>query len=131
VRLVAHHVGTEVHAERLGFSAGCPRRGAVRGSAAAGRHGAGLRKAAVTVFTLHDYVAAGTSAPPRCRRRWIGIGLNQFVGRRVDRLICHDCFQLVLWTPSLEKLLDRHVSGVTRGDGGMDWGFGRNRGLGL
>ncbi len=40
-------------------------------------------------------------------------------------------FQLVPWTPSLEKQLGRHVSGVARGDGGIDWGFGRNRGLGL
>jgi hypothetical protein len=40
-------------------------------------------------------------------------------------------FQLVPWTPSLEKQLGRHVSGVARGDGGIDWGFGRNRGLAL
>jgi type IV secretory pathway VirD2 relaxase len=40
-------------------------------------------------------------------------------------------FQLVPWSPSLEKQLGRHVSGVARGDGGIDWGFGRNRGLGL
>jgi type IV secretory pathway VirD2 relaxase len=40
-------------------------------------------------------------------------------------------FQLVPWTPSLEKQLGRHVSGVARNDGGIDWGFGRNRGLGL
>lgn len=40
-------------------------------------------------------------------------------------------FQLVPWTPSLEKQLGRHVSGVTCGNGGIDWGFGRNRGLGL
>ena len=40
-------------------------------------------------------------------------------------------FQLVPWTPSLEKQLGRHVSGVARDDGGVDWGFGRNRGLGL
>lgn len=40
-------------------------------------------------------------------------------------------FQLVPWTPSLEKQLGRHVSGVARGDGGVDWGFGRNRRLGL
>jgi hypothetical protein len=40
-------------------------------------------------------------------------------------------FQLVLWTPSLEKQLGRHVSGVARDDGGIDWGFGRNRGLGM
>jgi hypothetical protein len=40
-------------------------------------------------------------------------------------------FQLVPWTPSLEKQLGRHVSGVARADGGIDWDFGRNRGLGL
>ena len=40
-------------------------------------------------------------------------------------------FQLVPWSPSLEKQLGKHVSGVARGDGGIDWGFGRKRGLGL
>jgi type IV secretory pathway VirD2 relaxase len=40
-------------------------------------------------------------------------------------------FQLVPWSPSLEKKLGQHISGVARGDGGIDWGFGRKRGLGL
>ncbi|OYZ89725.1 MAG: type VI secretion protein, partial [Xanthobacter sp. 17-67-6] len=40
-------------------------------------------------------------------------------------------FQLVPWTPSLEKQLDKHVAGVARTDGGIDWSFGRKRGLGL
>lgn len=40
-------------------------------------------------------------------------------------------FQLVPWTPSLEKQLGHHVSGVARSDGGIDWSFGRKRGLGL
>ncbi|MER9401433.1 relaxase/mobilization nuclease and DUF3363 domain-containing protein [Mesorhizobium sp. M0615] len=40
-------------------------------------------------------------------------------------------FQLVPWTPSLEKHLGRHVSGTARDDGGIDWSFGRKRGLGL
>ena len=40
-------------------------------------------------------------------------------------------FSLVPWTPSLEKQLGRHVSGVARSDGGIDWSFGRQRGLGL
>jgi len=40
-------------------------------------------------------------------------------------------FQLVPWTPSLEKQLGKHVSGVARDDGGIDWSFGRQRGLGL
>ncbi|OLP58920.1 type VI secretion protein [Xaviernesmea oryzae] len=40
-------------------------------------------------------------------------------------------FQLVPWTPALEKQLGKHVSGVARDDGGIDWSFGRKRGLGL
>jgi type IV secretory pathway VirD2 relaxase len=40
-------------------------------------------------------------------------------------------FQLVPWSPSLDKQLGRHVSGVAREGGGVDWDFGRKRGLGL
>lgn len=40
-------------------------------------------------------------------------------------------FQLVPWSPSLEKQLGRHVSGLARSDGGIDWSFGRKRGIGL
>jgi len=40
-------------------------------------------------------------------------------------------FQLVPWSPSLERNLGKHVSGIIRADGGVDWSFGRQRGLGL
>ncbi len=40
-------------------------------------------------------------------------------------------FQLVPWSPSLEKQLGRHVSGIARNGGGIEWDFGRKRGLGL
>lgn len=40
-------------------------------------------------------------------------------------------FQLVPWSPSLETQRGRHVSGIARGNGGVDWSFGRKRGLGL
>jgi type IV secretory pathway VirD2 relaxase len=40
-------------------------------------------------------------------------------------------FQLVPWSPSLDRQLGRHVSGVARDSGGVDWDFGRKRGLGL
>lgn len=40
-------------------------------------------------------------------------------------------FQLVPWSPSLERHLGQHISGVARADGGIDWNFGRQRGLGL
>ena len=36
-------------------------------------------------------------------------------------------FQLVPWLPMLE----RHISGLQRDDGGIEWTFGRNRGLSL
>ena len=40
-------------------------------------------------------------------------------------------FQLVPWSPSLERNLGKYVSGVARTDGGIDWNLGRQRGLGL
>ncbi|MDX8495085.1 DUF3363 domain-containing protein [Mesorhizobium sp. VK22B] len=40
-------------------------------------------------------------------------------------------FQLVPWSPSIEKHLGRHVSGVAKDAGGVDWSFARKRGLGL
>ncbi|MCF3636092.1 relaxase/mobilization nuclease and DUF3363 domain-containing protein [Komagataeibacter intermedius] len=40
-------------------------------------------------------------------------------------------FQLVPWTPSLEKQRGRHVSGIAREDGGVDWSFGRKRDMGI
>ncbi len=40
-------------------------------------------------------------------------------------------FKLVPWTPSVEKHIGQHISGVARTDGGVDWSFGRKRGLGL
>jgi type IV secretory pathway VirD2 relaxase len=40
-------------------------------------------------------------------------------------------FSLVPWTPSLDNQVGKRISGVMRGDGGVDWSFGRKRGLGL
>ncbi len=40
-------------------------------------------------------------------------------------------FQLVPWSPSLDRQMGKHISGVMRGDGGVDWSFARGRGLGL
>lgn len=40
-------------------------------------------------------------------------------------------FRLVPWSPSLERNLGKHVSGIARADGGVDWSFGRKRSLGL
>jgi type IV secretory pathway VirD2 relaxase len=40
-------------------------------------------------------------------------------------------FSLVPWQPVLDKRLDQHIAGVMRGGGGIEWSFGRKRGLGL
>ncbi len=40
-------------------------------------------------------------------------------------------FSLVPWTPSLDNQLGKHISGVMRDDGGVDWSFGRKRELGV
>ena len=40
-------------------------------------------------------------------------------------------FQLVPWSPPLEKKLGQHIAGVARDGGGIEWSFGRKRGLGL
>ena len=40
-------------------------------------------------------------------------------------------FELVPWKPALEQKLGQQVSGVMALGGGVDWSFGRKRGLGL
>jgi hypothetical protein len=40
-------------------------------------------------------------------------------------------FQLVPWSPPLEKKLGQHIAGVARDGGGIEWSLGRKRGLGL
>jgi type IV secretory pathway VirD2 relaxase len=40
-------------------------------------------------------------------------------------------FQLVPWRPALEQHLGRHVAGTTTPAGGVEWSFGRKRGLEL
>jgi Protein of unknown function (DUF3363) len=40
-------------------------------------------------------------------------------------------FQLVPWSPSIEKHFGQQVSGISRNTGGIDWSFARKRGLGL
>ncbi len=40
-------------------------------------------------------------------------------------------FSLVPWSPLLERELGRHVAGVMSPGGGVEWSFGRKRGIGL
>ena len=40
-------------------------------------------------------------------------------------------FSLVPWEKTLEQQMGKHISGVAMSGGGVDWSFGRSRGLGL
>ncbi|WP_376703423.1 DUF3363 domain-containing protein [Mesorhizobium sp. ISC25] len=40
-------------------------------------------------------------------------------------------FQLVPWQPMLDKRIGQHIGGVVQGSGGIDWSFGRKRGVGI
>jgi type IV secretory pathway VirD2 relaxase len=40
-------------------------------------------------------------------------------------------FQLVPWQPLLERRIGQHITGTVRAAGGIEWSFGRNRGLAL
>ena len=40
-------------------------------------------------------------------------------------------FQLVPWQPVLDKRIGQHIAGTVRDAGGIEWNFGRKRGLGI
>lgn len=40
-------------------------------------------------------------------------------------------FSLVPWQPVFDRRIGQHITGVVRDGGGIDWSFGRQRGLGL
>jgi type IV secretory pathway VirD2 relaxase len=40
-------------------------------------------------------------------------------------------FQLVPWQPVLDKRIGQHITGTVRAAGGIEWSFGRKRGLGV
>ena len=40
-------------------------------------------------------------------------------------------FQLVPWQPMLDKRIGQHITGTVRAVGGIEWSFGRQRGLGI
>jgi Protein of unknown function (DUF3363) len=40
-------------------------------------------------------------------------------------------FQLVPWQPVLDNRIGQHITGTVRDAGGIEWSFGRNRGLGI
>ncbi len=59
------------------------------------------------------------------------VGQAQLASRRFAMIDNGMGLQLVPWSDPLEKRLGQQISGVAMPGGGVDWSFGRSRGLGL
>ena len=59
------------------------------------------------------------------------VGSTQLASGRFAMIDDGIGFQLVPWQPVLDKRIGQHITGIMRSAGGIEWGFGRNRGLGI
>ena len=59
------------------------------------------------------------------------VGSTQLASGRFAMIDDGIGFQLVPWHPVLEKRIGQHITGIMRGAGGIEWGLGRKRGLGI
>jgi hypothetical protein len=59
------------------------------------------------------------------------IGSTQLASGRFAMIDDGIGFQLVPWQPVLDKRIGQHITGVMRSGGGIEWSFGRKRGLGI
>jgi len=59
------------------------------------------------------------------------VGSTQLASGRFAMIDDGIGFQLVPWQPLLEKRTGQHITGFIRDAGGIEWSFGRKRGLGL
>jgi hypothetical protein len=59
------------------------------------------------------------------------VGSTQLASGRFAMIDDGIGFQLVPWQPVLDKRIGQHITGTVRNAGGIEWNFGRQRGLGL
>ena len=59
------------------------------------------------------------------------VGSTQLASGRFAMIDDGIGFQLVPWQPVLDKRIGQHITGTVRAAGGIEWSFGRNRGLEL
>jgi Protein of unknown function (DUF3363) len=59
------------------------------------------------------------------------IGSTQLASGRFAMIDNGLGFSLVPWQPVLDKRIDQQITGTIRDGGGIEWDFGRKRGLGL
>ena len=59
------------------------------------------------------------------------VGSTQLASGRFAMIDDGIGFQLVPWQPVLDKRIGQHIIGTVRAVGGIEWSFGRKRGLGI
>ena len=59
------------------------------------------------------------------------VGSTQLASGRFAMIDDGIGFQLVPWQPLLDKRIGQHITGIMRSAGGIEWSFGRKRGLGI
>jgi Protein of unknown function (DUF3363) len=59
------------------------------------------------------------------------VGSTQLASGRFAMIDDGIGFQLVPWQPVLDKRIGQHITGIMRSAGGIEWSFGRKRGLGI
>jgi type IV secretory pathway VirD2 relaxase len=59
------------------------------------------------------------------------VGSTQLASGRFAMIDDGIGFQLVPWQPVLDKRIGQHITGIMRSGGGIEWSFGRKRGLGI
>jgi type IV secretory pathway VirD2 relaxase len=59
------------------------------------------------------------------------VGTTQLASGRFAMIDDGIGFQLVPWQPVLDNRIGQHITGTVRAAGGIEWSFGRQRGLGL
>ena len=59
------------------------------------------------------------------------VGSTQLASGRFGMIDDGIGFRLVPWQPVLDKRIGQHITGIMRNAGGIEWGFGKTRGLGL
>ena len=59
------------------------------------------------------------------------VGSTQLASGRFAMIDDGIGFQLVPWQPVLDNRIGQHISSTMRDPGGIEWNFGRKRGLGI
>lgn len=87
-------------------------------------------QASVLVAGAYGRCRAHKGKAPRETHRGKLVGSTQLASGRFAMIDDGLGFQLVPWQPVLDQRIGQHITGTMRG-GGIEWSFGRKRGLGL